>query len=150
MQIYICNYKCCNPVLVDTFVAECMGYDKNQIPYIEIAEQIGVGGSNLDKANAHELNNDSSDKKIMRLRTVENLAKYIEEKDACSACYGSLIHAFARMDEEGNLRKLKEEIQIGQDHKLLKYEGIGVAMCTKKCEFNVPGCPTKAKYIITY
>lgn len=139
-----------DPVLVDTYVAECMGYDKSEIPYIEIAEQIGVGSSKLEKANVHELNKDSSGKKITRSRTVEKLAKYIEEKDACSACYGSLIHALGRMDEQGDLRKLKEKIRIGQGHKLLKDDGIGVGNCTKGCKFNVPGCPPKAKDIITY
>jgi hypothetical protein len=139
-----------DPVLMDTYVAECMGYDKSEVPYIEIAEKIGVGSSDLEKAKIHELNKDSSGKKIVRSGTVQRLAKHIEEKDACSACYGSLVHALGRLDEDGKLKGLKEKIRIGQGYKGLKDEGIGVGICTKGCKLNVVGCPPKAKDIITY
>jgi uncharacterized protein (DUF362 family) len=139
-----------DPVLMDTYIAECMGYDKSEVPYIEIAEKIGVGSSALEKAKIHELNKDSSGKKIVRSGTVQRLAKHVEEKDACSACYGSLVHALGRLDEDGKLRRLKEKIRIGQGYKGLKDEGIGVGICTKGCKFNVVGCPPKAKDIITY
>jgi uncharacterized protein (DUF362 family) len=139
-----------DPVLVDSYVAECMGFDKSEVPYIEIAEKIGVGNSNLEKAKVVELNKDTTGKKIVRSRTVERLAKNIEEKDACSACYGSLIHALGRLDEDGKLRKLKGKILIGQGFKGQEHEGLGVGVCTKGCKFNVIGCPPKAKDIITY
>lgn len=140
-----------DPVLIDTYVAQCMGYEKREIPYIETAEKIGVGSSRLEKAKVHELNKDSSStKKIAASRTVERLAKYVEEKDACSACYGSLIHALGRLDEDGKLRKIKEKIKIGQGYKDVKCEGIGVGICTKGCRVNVPGCPPNAKDIISY
>lgn len=137
-----------DPVLVDTYVAECMGFDKTEIQYIQIAEKIGVGSSQLEKANICELNKDSSVTKIVSSRTVERLAKYIEEKDACSACYGSLIHALGRLDEDGKLRRIKEKIKIGQGYKGLEVDGIGVGLCTGGCKVNAPGCPPKAKDII--
>lgn len=139
-----------DPVLVDTYVAECMGYDKSEVPYIEIAEKIGVGSSRIEKANICELNKDSSGTKIVPSRTVERLAKYIEEKDSCSACYGSLIHALGRLDEDGKLRRINKKIKIGQGYKGTTEDGIGVGICTKGCKISVPGCPPKAKDIIKY
>lgn len=44
-----------------------------------------------------------------RARRVEKLAGYARPKDACSACYGSLIYALDRLDEEGRLDAKKKE-----------------------------------------
>jgi uncharacterized protein (DUF362 family) len=139
-----------DPVLVDTYVAELMGFDKSEVPYIELAEKIGVGSSQLEEVNIHELNKDSLGKKIVRSRTVEQLTKYIAEKDACSACYGSLIHALGRLEEDGKLRRLKDKIRIGQGFKGQEDDGVGSGICTRGCKFNVVGCPPKAKDIIKY
>src|SRR5699024_4272061 len=79
-----------DPVLIDAYVAELMGFDISEIPYIEIASQIGVGNGQIEAANINELNKDSLGSKIKFTRKIEGLAKHVVEKDACSACYGSL------------------------------------------------------------
>ncbi|NLZ54968.1 MAG: DUF362 domain-containing protein [Thermoanaerobacteraceae bacterium] len=137
-----------DPVLIDSYVASLMGYDAEEIPYIKMAEDIGVGSCLALKEQIIELNEGLNTKKIPRSRQIERLARYVEEKDACSACYGSLIHALARLDEQGLLRKLNGKIHIGQGFKQIKGEGIGVGVCTRAFDKNVPGCPPTAKDII--
>ena len=93
-----------DPVLVDSYVTELMGYEISDVEYIEIADRIGVGSSDVDSANIVELNKDTiASKKIKFSRRIEYLSRYVDEKDACSACYGSLIHALERLDEKGKL-----------------------------------------------
>lgn len=137
-----------DPVLIDSYVASLMGYDVDEIPYIKIAENIGVGSCLASKNQICQLSEDYNTKKIPYSREIERLSKYVNEKDACSACYGSLIHALARLNEQGILRKLKGIVHIGQGYKQMKGKGIGVGRCTKGFEQNVPGCPPTAKDII--
>jgi len=79
-----------DPVLLDAYAASLMGYRVEDVEYIKIAEEIGAGCADVNMANVIELNKDTSENKMRPSRQVERLSKYIEEKDACSACYGSL------------------------------------------------------------
>ncbi len=114
-----------DPVLVDAYAAQLMGYDIKEIPYISIAESIGVGSADLASADIVELNSDilpggCADRngegkiKMRPSGRVRQLSRYIVEDSACSACYGSLIHALERLDEKGLLRRLNEKLYIGQ------------------------------------
>lgn len=137
-----------DPVLVDAYAAELMGFDLDEIPYLRIAEGLGVGSADLRQANILELNKDKQGKVLPRSRKVQQLARYIDEKEACSACYGSLVHALERLNERGILSKLKEKIHIGQGYKNIDCTGIGVGTCTKGARCNIAGCPPKAKDIV--
>ncbi len=46
---------------------------------------------------------------IPKTRLVEELASYVEENMACSACYGSLIHALDRLKDRGYLNNIDEK-----------------------------------------
>ena len=76
-------------------------------------------------------------------RRVENLAKYADAKDACSACYGSLIYALDRLSDAGELRGKKEKICIGQAYRGQTGE-IGVGQCTCGFKKSLKGCHPKA------
>jgi uncharacterized protein (DUF362 family) len=43
-------------VLIDTYGAALMGYDVDEIPYIRMAEHLGVGSTDLKNANIKEVN----------------------------------------------------------------------------------------------
>ena len=45
-----------DPVLCDSFVCSSMGYSIEDVPYIPLAERLGVGSSDLSKANTIYLN----------------------------------------------------------------------------------------------
>ncbi len=45
-----------DPVLIDTYAAELLGYSIEEVPYNKkIAERIGVGSSSLEKDNIVEI-----------------------------------------------------------------------------------------------
>lgn len=139
-----------DPVLIDSYAAELLGYEVDDIAYIGIADKIGVGSSVLDSANIIELNEDTLGGKIEFTRAIEKLSKYIEEKDACSACYGSLIHALKRLDEKDKLYKLEDKIHVGQGYKYMEVDGIGIGSCTQGCKDSLMGCPPKARDIVSF
>ncbi len=82
-------------------------------------------------------------------RRVQNLAKYADPKDACSACYGSLIYALDRLNDSGSLKKGLPPICIGQGYKGQTGE-IGVGQCTCGCSKFLKGCPPKAVDIAAF
>lgn len=140
-----------DPVLIDAYAAQLIGYEKDDIAYIPIAEKLGVGSADLTKAEIVELNQDTSGgEKYRASRRVASLAKYVVEKDACSACYGSLIYALERLRERGQLDGLKARLYIGQGFRGQKLDGIGIGSCTRGCSANIPGCPPKAKDIVEF
>jgi len=101
---------------VEGFDKTKLGYGLDEIPYIKIAEKIGVGSANLDKANIIELNKDNSVEKITPGK-IDHLTKHIQAEEACSACYGSLVHALKRLDDKNMLNNLNQKIHIGQGYK---------------------------------
>ena len=139
-----------DPVLVDSYAAVLMGYDLEEIPYIGLAAQLGVGKLQDSFDNVIELNQDQYRRPLPRGRKVRQLAGYIDDREACSACYGSLIHALARLSERGKLNRLPKKIRIGQGYRGQKVDGIGIGACTKSCDLHLGGCPPKAKDIIDF
>lgn len=138
-----------DPVLIDSYIAELMGYRPEDIDYIIEAERLGVGSTNIANAIITEINvENKSPAKFKPSRKVEYLAGYINENQACSACYGSLIHALNRLDEAGDLRRTKQKISIGQGFRGVKSEGIGVGNCTSGFATCIHGCPPKAVDIV--
>ncbi len=136
-----------DPVLMDTFCANQMGFSVSEIPYIGMAEKLGVGSTDLSKLKAIELN-ESICLPSRSTGRVKSLEKYVKPDSACSACYANLINAMARMDENGTLRKLKVgSICIGQGYRGKSGEGIGIGNCTRLFETNVKGCPPSASAI---
>ncbi|WP_058485359.1 DUF362 domain-containing protein [Defluviitalea phaphyphila] len=140
----------CDPVLIDSYAATLLGFDLSDIPYIEIAEEIGVGNSDISNAEIIELNSDKSTP-INRKSKKRRYTEHIEEKEACSACYGTLIHAMERLRESGDLRKVNSKIYIGQYYKNKTInDGVGIGQCTKGCKECIPGCPPTARDIVKY
>ena len=76
-----------------------------------MAEKLGVGSTDTEHANFIYLNEDTVGKNKFRMtRRVENLAKYADAKDACSACYGSLIYALDRLSDAGSCGEEGEDL----------------------------------------
>lgn len=139
-----------DPVLCDAFVCGCMGYPVETVPYITLAERLGVGSTDVAHANTVYLNQASeADGQFRMTRRVENLASYARPSDACSACYGSLIYALDRLNDSGYLRKGLAPICIGQGYKG-KEGAIGIGQCTSCFAKTLGGCPPKAADIVDF
>lgn len=139
-----------DPVLLDSYAAGLLGYIAEDIEYIELAAQNGVGNKNFSKNNLVEINRDQAEKIDHSSRKIKKLAEKIDEKDACSACYGSLIYALKRIEEKGSLNKIEGKIKIGQGYKDKKLSGVGIGVCCSNAEEAVLGCPPDAKEIIDF
>jgi uncharacterized protein (DUF362 family) len=137
-----------DPVLVDSYVAGLLGYAPEEIGYLRIAESIGVGSFVDESTEVIELNKEYSGMRGAPTRKIERLAQYVDEKDACSACYGSLIRALARLDEQGLLGQIPGKIHIGQGYRGKSGTGIGVGACARGFAVSVRGCPPTAREII--
>lgn len=143
-----------DPVLLDSFCATQMGLSPSDIPYIGFAESLGIGSTDLSKLKLVELNNPSDNPSSTGLQTggrVRKLEKYVNSDSACSACYANLIHALARMEEDGTLGHLKpSSICIGQGYRgksSANSNCIGVGNCTRLFNTSVQGCPPSASAI---
>ena len=137
-------------VLVDTFGASLMGFELADIPYITLAEELGVGSTNLAAARIIELNSDVAHTPLRPTGRVRELQQHTLPSSACSACYGNLIHALARLDERGLLAVLDQKLFIGQDYKGKSGCGLGIGSCTSGYTTHVAGCPPTAIDIVRF
>jgi uncharacterized protein (DUF362 family) len=149
-----------DPVLCDAWAANCMGYSMDEIPYIGMAEKLGVGSSDLTKAKITELNapetavkNSGSEKSIPGGK-VRQLVQHIEEDSACSACYAALVFALSRLNRN-ELARLGEKIAIGQGFRgkskiVGKNSGLGVGQCTASFAAFCPGCPPSGAEVLGF
>ncbi|MDP3177961.1 MAG: DUF362 domain-containing protein, partial [Spirochaetaceae bacterium] len=129
-----------DPVLVDAFVCRLLGHKVEDLPYILRAEALGVGSADLARATITELGDVRSAPAVPPASDkAKKLARRIDERSACSACYASLIHGLARIEERGGLKRLdaflarsgEARIAIGQDFKGNTWEGLGCGACTR-------------------
>jgi uncharacterized protein (DUF362 family) len=137
-------------VLVDTYAANLMGFESEEVEYIDIARQLGVGSADIESARIIELNADVAIPMPRPSHRVQSLATHTIASSACSACYGNLIHALARLQERGTLDELGRKVHIGQDYKGKSGCGIGVGICTKGFNQSLPGCPPKALDMVKF
>ncbi len=128
-----------DPVLVDAYVCDLMGYAVEEVRYIRLAEELGVGSARIDKMKVHALNEGEAIK-IPDTRRILKLQDAVEEVDSCSACYGYLIPALDQLREEGILDRLDDKICIGQGFRG-KSGKLGIGNCTRNFECFQNGCP---------
>ena len=143
-------YMGIDSVLIDTFGTHLMGFEIEDVDYIGIAEEFGVGSTNIEAAKIIELNTDSAQHPARPTKRVQELAEHTIASSACSACYGNLIHALARLEEQGILHDLDRKVHIGQDYKGKSGCGIGVGICTAGFTHSLIGCPPKAVDMVRF
>ena len=116
-----------------------------------LAEKLGVGSADTASANRIQINEPGAESgaKFRMSGKVKKLAAFTKPEDACSACYGSLIHALARLDENGMLRRGKTPVAIGQGYRG-KEGTIGVGRCTNCFEKSLGGCPPTAAQMLAF
>lgn len=140
-----------DPVLLDAYAASLLGYSPEEIEYIGIAERAGAGSAEL--ASARILEYDIGRKKEMEFRPsnrIKQLTRKVIAKEACSACYGGLVHALQRLDDTGKLQLLPGPLHIGQGFQGQAAEGVGIGQCTREFSRFVAGCPPTAKRIVEF
>ncbi|MDR0630011.1 MAG: DUF362 domain-containing protein [Treponema sp.] len=139
-----------DPVLIDAWAASQLGYTPEEIPYLGMAEHLGIGTTDLSRALIRELSAPVlvAGKLFQPGLKVKQLAPFIQEDRACSACYAALVFALSRMHERERQR-LPGPIGIGQGFKG-KRGGLGVGHCTSGFTASIPGCPPGAVGVLDF
>ncbi|MDL2229093.1 DUF362 domain-containing protein [Treponema sp. OttesenSCG-928-L16] len=138
-----------DPVLIDAWAAAQMGYETGDVPYIEMAEALGVGCADISKARVRELNGGSGGAGAAKASgKVKELSAYINENNACSACYASLIFALSRLSRN-ELGRITEPLCIGQGFRG-KSGKLGIGNCCSGFKQHVPGCPPDGAHIVSF
>ena len=129
-----------DPVLIDAYVCEELHYKPEDVPYVKMAEELGVGSADLTRLSIRQIGEIGEKRVIPEKRKIVELQDAVEEVESCSACYGYLIPALDRLREEGLLPELHEKICIGQGYRG-KSGALGVGSCTSGFACNLKGCP---------
>jgi hypothetical protein len=147
-----------DPVLCDAWAAEQMGYRPEEIPYIGLAARLGVGCGDPAQALVRELNrpdgtagpSQPGDSGILPPpgSKVRRLARYIDESNACSACYAALIFALSRMNRE-ELSRRGEKTAVGQGFRGRRGRA-GSGNCCSGFESFCPGCPPSGAAVLDF
>jgi len=135
-----------DPVLLDSYGAMLLGYEPASIEYLSYAAEFGIGNMFDETAAIRELQVEHRPKTSPKGQSgfVRRWAKYIDEQNACSACYAALIFALNNLADTPR----KDKIKIGQGFRGKKCGGFGVGTCTAGCVRHVPGCPPTATDIL--
>ena len=141
-----CVMAAADPVLVDSYVCHLMHYSVDEVPYIRLAEKLGVGSADISGAEIIRLNGESEEEELPRQDRILEVSYAVEEVDSCSACYGNLVHALNLLKEEGLLEKLHDHIAIGQGMQG-KTGRLGIGRCTKDFDTCIMGCPPEPDQI---
>jgi uncharacterized protein (DUF362 family) len=132
-----------DPVLLDSYGAQLMGYKPDEIEHLRLAKDFGIGQYVSDQTAITELGaRPKTDMK--RNPTARQFAQFIDEDGACSACYAALVFALNKVRPPKSVGKIK----IGQGFRGKTCSGIGIGNCTTGCEINVKGCPPHAVDIV--
>ncbi|MDR2158856.1 MAG: DUF362 domain-containing protein [Treponema sp.] len=138
-----------DPVLCDAWAAAQMGLDAAAIPYIGLAEELGVGTADTGTAVVRELNRAAEGGGAAPAGgTMRQFAAFIREEGACSACYAALVYALSRLDprERGTIR---ERIAVGQGFKG-KRGNTGTGACCAAFTRHCPGCPPTGAAVLAF
>lgn len=133
-------WACVDPVLCDAYVCQELHYQLEDVPYIQLAEHLGVGSADLNTLNLHTCSGTKTAVSIPVPSKAVEVQDAVEAVDSCSACYGYLLPALYRLKEEGLYDQIPHKICIGQG-----YRGtagiLGIGNCTKNFEHSLRGCP---------
>ena len=93
-------------------------YEVSEVPYVVLAEELGVGCADLATSRYLYLWGKCRKIQIQKRRKVVEVADAVEEVDSCSACYGYLIPALGNAETmTAFLKNWIHKICIGQGYR---------------------------------
>ncbi len=135
-------------VQLDAYGCQLMGIDPYEVAYIPLAQQYGAGSMELSPKDFINVNT-PQDAPAFPPRTglVARLTRNVEQRSACSACYGNLVHALYRLEREHRCT-YQSPIAIGQEFAGQPFDGVGIGRCCDCAAKQVKGCPPSAEAIM--
>ncbi|MDL2253026.1 DUF362 domain-containing protein [Ruminococcaceae bacterium OttesenSCG-928-I18] len=131
-------------VLCDAWAARFMGYAVEEIEYIGLAAELGVGEADPAKARVRQLHEgEAAGAPLAKAGgKVRKLRPYLAADAACSACEAALVRGLSRLGPE-QLARMPAPVCVGQGF-AGKKGAVGVGKCTAGFEKTLPGCPPRA------
>ena len=146
-----CIMAATDPVLCDSYACRILGFGAEDVPYVGLAETLGVGTSSLEKLKVITVEDPCGDAERdvpEGLSRALEVSYAVEDADSCSDCYAALTGALVRLREEGILQKFTDaggKICIGQGWRGSSGpEGklrVGIGECCAGFPCHVSGCP---------
>lgn len=134
-------------VMLDAYGCRLMGIRPSDVSYIALAESFGAGHAAMAENELVQLNTpDCAQGAFSPVGIVKKLTKNVDARQACSACFGNLVHALYRMEREGT--PCREPIAIGQGFSDVPVDGVGVGRCVNCAANCIAGCPPTADAIM--
>ena len=161
-------------VLLDSYCASLIGYRPDEIGYLRLAKEYGVGEYAGAATRVVELNAGEKPRtKRFHSAGAQAYAPMIDDDGACSCCYAALVYALkqaggypprgARGSRDGRAsapgvtggtrapdKSADNRIKIGQGFRGRQLAGIGTGDCASGCERYVKGCPASALDIVEF
>ena len=134
-----------DPVLTDSYVTGLLGLTDRDVPYIGLAEELGVGSVISKESHITYLNKGEGITGIERTGLADRLGSYIHDKNACSSCYALLMQTLVELERIGHMPE--DPVLIGQGYKGESLSGIGIGNCLSGSSDFVQGCPPSAEEI---
>ena len=147
-----------DPVLLDAYGAEAIGIPAGEVRYIATAQACGVGSADTKSAKISSFSEKRVEGRVCYIgsevpelpwtrgdaRSIVRLKSMVSDIDSCSACYGALLPALRRLEEEGILDRIRTKICIGQGYRGRSGE-TGIGNCTSGFRKTLPGCPPSSE-----
>ena len=138
-----------DPVLMDCYAAHILGYKPEDIKYIKLAQDEGIGRPLSDNTRIINIYEPDHQDDTRIIQKDKKYLKIVDEADACSACYSNLASALEQLNSMGITEKFADQICIGQAYR--GYKGVlGIGNCTSSFKIYLPGCPPKTEDIIKF
>ncbi len=136
-----------DPFRIDVLGCRLLGFDPNEVRYLGLAAQWGLGDLSSEDWELVELARPNAVPAPRSEGKAARLGRAVQADRACSSCYAALIHALKRFEEQGG-SAAKGAIHIGQGWKGKRLSGLGIGACCAGVERHVPGCPPTAADIM--
>ncbi|NCB30236.1 MAG: DUF362 domain-containing protein [Clostridia bacterium] len=135
-------------VQMDAFGCRLMGISPRDVSYLPFAQAYGAGSMEIGPEDVVYLNQPSQAPSFPKpTGVVSRLTRHVEQRSACSACYGNLVHALYRL-EQAHHKPCNFPICIGQGFKDTPIPGIGIGACCNCASIQAKGCPPSAETIL--
>jgi len=137
-----------NALAVDSFCAGLIGYEPDDIGYLPLGRELGVGEYHSPDARVVELNPEGKPGAQAKAAAISAPHRALIDDDAaCSVCYAALAFALHR---NGGRSARGGKICVGQGFRGKGGEGLGVGDCAAGFARHVGGCPPRAVDILPF
>ncbi len=147
-----------DPVAMDSYACKLLGMTDEDVQYVGLAEQLGIGTGHISDEDIINLDGaavEASAARQEKSEVKEWIDNLVDQQSACSSCFGNLASALRALQEEypDFIKTSSPGLCIGQDFQGVKLPGDkrGIGICTVTgSNQSLKGCPPSRDRMIEY